>query len=94
MSRERADAAQVTPSPTQLVDAAGAASMRRRKFMPPVVQIIKPEEIQHAERASTKMLMAMAATGRHVYGGTVSGAVKAQRRARGKRARAARRAAR
>ena len=97
MSRERADAARggpVTPSKRPLADADQAATLMRQRYMPPVVQTITPDEIRHAERASTKMLLALAATSRHLYGGTVSGAEKAKRRARGKRARAARKAGR
>lgn len=45
-------------------------------------------------RASTRMLLAMARTGRPIYAGTVPAAVVARRRAANKRARAARRAAR
>ena len=41
---------------------------------------------------STQMLVALAATGKHIYPGTVPGHVKAHRRAVNKRARAARRA--
>lgn len=40
------------------------------------------------------MLMALNSTGKHVYGGTVTAAVKAKRRAANKAARRARRAAR
>jgi hypothetical protein len=45
-------------------------------------------------RVSTRMLLAMARTGRPVYEGTVPAAVKARRRAANKRARLARRSAR
>lgn len=45
-------------------------------------------------RDSTRMLLAMARTGRHIYSGTVPPTVVARRRAANKRARAARRAAR
>jgi len=44
------------------------------------------------QRNSTGLLVAMGALGKHVYGGTVPGAVKADRRRRNKAARAARRA--
>jgi hypothetical protein len=43
------------------------------------------------QRNATGMLVALADTGKHVYQGTVSGAVKADRRAKNKAARAARR---
>jgi hypothetical protein len=43
------------------------------------------------QRNATGMLVALANTGKHVYLGTVSGAVKAERRAKNKAARAARR---
>lgn len=43
------------------------------------------------QRNATGMLVALANTGRHVYLGTVSGAEKADRRAKNKAARAARR---
>lgn len=51
-------------------------------------------EVTEAQRATTKMLLALARTGKHVYEGTVSGAEKARRRAKGKAAKAARKAAR
>ncbi len=47
-----------------------------------------------AQRNNTGMLVALANTGKHVYMGTVPGAVKADRRRRNKVARIARRAAR
>ena len=60
----------------------------------PGVTTVTPEEIAHANRPSTKMLLALAATGKHVYEGTVPHAVKVARRRRNKAARRARRAAR
>lgn len=61
---------------------------------PAPVVTVTPEEIANANRPSTQMLLALTATRRHVYGGTVPAAVKAARRRRNKAARAARRAAR
>lgn len=60
----------------------------------PRVTTVTPEEIRHANRPSTKMLLALTATGKHIYEGTVPAAVKARRRAANKRARVARRRAR
>lgn len=58
------------------------------------ITIATPDDIQKATSPSTKMALALAATGKHVYEGTVSGVVKAKRRAKNKAARRARRAAR
>ena len=44
------------------------------------------------QRNATGMLVALAATGKHIYPGSVPGATKAHRRAKNKRARIARRA--
>lgn len=55
---------------------------------------VTPEDIAKATSLSTKMLLALTATGKHIYEGTVSGAEKAKRRAKGKAARAARKASR
>lgn len=52
------------------------------------------EDIAKAESPSTKMALALAATGRKVYEGTVPRAVIAARRAKNKAARRARKAAR
>lgn len=60
----------------------------------PKVRITTDEERDHASRASTQMLAAIAATGRHLYQGTVDPATKARRRAKNKAARRARRASR
>lgn len=51
-------------------------------------------EQTHVQRQRTGMLVALADTGKHVYMGTVSGAEKAERRAKGRAARKARKAAR
>lgn len=58
------------------------------------IQTIDADEIAHANRPSTQMLLAISAMGKHLYQGTVSGAEKDRRRARDKRARRARKAAR
>lgn len=55
------------------------------------VTTITPEDIAHAERPSTQMLLAIGRLGKHLYQGTVDPATKAKRRARNKAARAARR---
>ena len=57
-------------------------------------EVVTPEDISKANSPSTKMALALAATGKHVYEGTVSGAVRATRRAKNKAARRARRASR
>lgn len=51
-------------------------------------------EVTEAQSTGTKMLLALARTGKHVYAGTVPPHVIAKRRAANKRARIARRAAR
>lgn len=56
----------------------------------PRVTTASPEDIAKAESPSTKMLLALAATGKHVYAGTIFGAEKATRRKKGKAQRAAR----
>lgn len=55
---------------------------------------VTPLDVSKAESPSTKMLLAIAATGKHLYEGTVDPAVKAARRRRNKAARAARRVSR
>ena len=57
----------------------------------PRVTTVTPEDVRNANRPSTQMLLAISATGKHLYQGTVSGAVKERRRRRNKAARAARR---
>jgi len=64
------------------------------KFPAPVVTTISADEIAHANRPSTQMLLAMGALGKPIYEGTVDPVVKARRRATNKRARHARRASR
>ena len=59
-----------------------------------VTEIVGPDDIAKASSPSTKMLLALAATGKHLYQGTVPGHVVSRRRAANKRARAARKAAR
>ena len=63
-------------------------------FPAPHVPTITADEIAHANRASTQMLLAMGAIGKPMYEGTVPGHVKARRRRQGKAARVARRASR
>ena len=60
----------------------------------PRVSTISPEDIAKATSPSTKMALALAATGRRVYEGTVPAAVVAKRRAKNKAARKARRSLR
>jgi hypothetical protein len=64
------------------------------KFPAPAVTTITPDEIAHANRPSTQMLLAMGALGKPMYGGTVDPVTKGRRRAANKRARIARRAGR
>jgi hypothetical protein len=59
-----------------------------------LVTLITPEEVAHANRPSTGMLLAIGAMGKPMYEGTVPGHVKARRRAANRRARAARKAQR
>lgn len=59
-----------------------------------ITEAVGPDDIAKADSPSTKMLLALSATGKHVYQGTVPAAVKARRRAKNKVARRARRAAR
>lgn len=54
------------------------------------VEIVTDEDRAKFTSPSTQMAVALAATGKHVYPGTVFGAEKASRRARGKRQRLAR----
>lgn len=56
----------------------------------PGVTTVAPDDIAKATSPSTKMLLALAATGRRVYEGTVPGAVKAKRREQNRAARRAR----
>lgn len=57
----------------------------------PRVQIATAEDIAKAQSSSTKMLLALGATGKHIYQGTVPAAEKARRRAKNKVARITRR---
>lgn len=59
-----------------------------------VSDAVGPDDIARASSPTTKMALALAATGRHVYEGTVPRHVIARRRAKNKAARKARRAAR
>lgn len=64
------------------------------QFSTPRVEIATPDDIRRANSPSTKMALALAATGKQVYQGTVPGSVIERRRAKNKAARAARRVAR
>lgn len=64
------------------------------RFPAPRVTTIDADEIAHANRPSTKMLLAMGRLGKPIYEGTVDPVVKHRRRATNKRARIARRASR
>jgi hypothetical protein len=66
----------------------------QEKIRTAVEETVGPEDIRKADSQSTKMALALAAMGKHVYEGTVSPAVKARRRRRNKAARLARRAVR
>jgi hypothetical protein len=59
-----------------------------------ITDAVGVEDIAKASSPSTKMALALAATGKRVYEGTVPAAVVARRRAKNKAARKARRAAR
>lgn len=59
-----------------------------------IAEAVGPEDVAKASSPSTKMLLALAATGKHIYGGTVAAATVARRRAANKRARVARKAGR
>lgn len=55
---------------------------------------VTPDDIEKASSPSTKMALALAATGKQVYANTVPAHVKADRRRKNKAARIARRAGR
>ncbi|MCW2785199.1 MAG: hypothetical protein JWP74_1716 [Marmoricola sp.] len=59
-----------------------------------VTDSVGAEDIAKATSPSTKMALALAATGKHVYAGTVAKAVIVARRRKNKAARLARQAAR
>lgn len=59
-----------------------------------ITEAVGPDDIAKADSPSTKMVLALAATGKQVYAGTVPAAVVARRRAANKVARVARRAGR
>jgi len=59
----------------------------------PITLKVTPEDVDRVTQP-TRMLLAIAATGKHLYEGTVPAAVKARRRAANKTARKARRATR
>lgn len=66
----------------------------RERLQETVRETVGAEDIAKASSPSTKMLLALRAKGKHMYEGTVPAAVKARRRAQGKRARHARRVGR
>lgn len=59
-----------------------------------ITDAVGPDDVAKATSTDTQMLLALAATRKHVYEGTVPPAVIARRRAANKRARITRRAAR
>ena len=59
-----------------------------------ITDSVGADDIAKADSPSTKMALALAATGKRTYEGTVPAAVVARRRAKNKAARKARRAAR
>ena len=59
-----------------------------------IAETVGADDIARADSPSTKMALALAATGKRVYEGTVPAAVVARRRAKNKAARIARRASR
>lgn len=63
-------------------------------LLPQRVNTLTPEQIDHANRASTQMALAMARSGKPFYEGTVATATKLHRRAKNKAARRARATAR
>lgn len=71
-------------------DQQAALAAQEQRFFPRVTTI-SPEEIAHANRASTQMLLAMGALRKPVYGGTVDPVTVRERRRRNKAARCARR---
>lgn len=68
--------------------------MGKRTVHAAVAETVGPEDIARASSPGTQMLLALAATGKHVYQGTVPKAVIERRRAANRRARLARRAGR
>lgn len=63
-----------------------------RSIAQAVKDAVTAEDIAKADSPTTKMLLAMAATGKRVYEGTVAPATIARRRAKNKASRRARRA--
>lgn len=59
-----------------------------------ITDAVGADDVAKASSTDTQMLLALAATGKHVYEGTVPAAVIARRRAANRQARIARRAAR
>jgi hypothetical protein len=69
-------------------------NLPKRSIRQAITDEVGAEDIAKADSPSTKMALALAATGRKVYEGTVPARVVAKRRAKSKAARKARRAAR
>jgi hypothetical protein len=65
-----------------------------RSIRQAITDSVGAEDIQKADSPSTKMALALAATGKRVYEGTAAPHVIARRRAKNKAARKARRAVR
>ena len=71
-----------------------STQQHRAGGFPSRVEVVTASDIRQAQSPSTKMLLAISATGRSFYEGTVSQAVIQRRRAKNRAARQARRAAR
>lgn len=68
--------------------------MGKRSIRTAISETVGADDIARADSPGTKMALALAATGKKVYEGTVPRAVIDRRRAKGKAARIARRAGR
>jgi len=64
--------------------------MERPTFATPRVEIATEDDVAKITSPSTQMAVALGATGKHVYPGTVYGEEKRRRRAKGKVQRTAR----
>lgn len=62
-----------------------------RSISQAITDTVGAEDVAKASSPATQMLLSLAATGKHVYEGTVPHAVKLHRRPANRRARAARR---
>jgi hypothetical protein len=65
-----------------------------RNIRTAITEAVGPDDIAKANSPATKMALALAATGKRVYEGTVPAATVAKRRAKNKAARKARRVTR